>query len=228
MALLIIVDDTRTDSFTFGSQWSVNTVDPWFNGTGHVVSNGQFSMTFNGGSSLFLSSESINPGIGTSVAFFGITPPASSSQSLTVSIDGSAPFQTSYNDPNPPSYRQWYQSPTLPEGSHNITVSQLTGTSVDFAIVTAGNDTPLAGQIAIVDNQNPLITFQGDWKQDNASFISSQILVGLPFQNTTQNSTTVGDSLTFLFTGTFSYRTHCNWGRNSLLARTIRRYFWSI
>lgn len=52
MALLIIVDDTHTDSFTFGSQSSINTVDPWFNGTGHVQSSGQLSMTFNGGGHL--------------------------------------------------------------------------------------------------------------------------------------------------------------------------------
>ena len=139
------------------------------------------------------------------MAFFGITPPASSSQLLSVSIDGSAPFKTSYKDPNPPSYRQWYQSPTLPEGSHNITLTQLAGTSVDFGIVTAGNDTPLSGQMAIVDNENPAITFKGNWKQNNASFVSSQIPIGLPFQNTTQDSTTIGDSFTFLFTGTLSY-----------------------
>jgi hypothetical protein len=139
------------------------------------------------------------------VAFFGITPLAYSSQALTVSIDGSAPFKTSYNDPNPPSYRQWYQSPTLPQGSHNITLSQLNGTSLDFAIVTAGKDTPLAGKFAIVDNTSPAITFKGKWKQNNASFISGQIPVGLPFQNTTQDSTTVGDSLTFPFNGALSY-----------------------
>ena len=209
MALLIIVDDSHTDSFTFGpSDWSINTLDPWFNGTGHVSpkqSNGQLSMTFNGGSSyqIPLSSES-NLAIGTSVAFFGVTPPAYSSQILNISIDGSQ-YTTSYNDPNPPSYRQWYQSPTLPEGSHNISLSNINGTSLDFAIVTAGNDTPLAGQVAIVDNGNPAITFQGNWKQGKASFVSSQI-GGLPFQNTTQDSTTVGDSFTFRFTGTLSYQ----------------------
>ena len=146
------------------------------------------------------------------MAFFGITPPASGSQILTVSIDGSAPTNTSYNDPYPPSYRQWYQSPTLPEGSHNISLTHLAGTSLDFAIVTAGNDTPLAGQVAIVDNENPAITFQGNWTQNKASFNSSQIPDGLPFQNTTRDSTTIGDNLTFLFTGTLSYQTHCNWG----------------
>ena len=54
MALLTIIDDTRTDSFTFGPpDWNINTLNPWFNGTGHVPpsdSGGQLSMTFNGNS----------------------------------------------------------------------------------------------------------------------------------------------------------------------------------
>ena len=218
MALLIVVDDTRTDSFTFGpTDWNIDTLNPWFNGTGHVPpnqNNSQLFMTFNGGLSCQIppSSES-NPGIGTSVAFFGITPPAYSSQIMSVSIDGSNPTNASYNDPSPPSYRQWYQSPTLPEGLHNISLSRINGTSFDFAIVTAGNDTPLAGQRAIVDNESPAITFQGNWKQNKAPSISSQIPDGLPFQNTTQDSTTVGDSLTFPFNGTFSYhRIVIGWG----------------
>ena len=142
---------------------------------------------------------------GTSVAFFGITPPQGS-QIFTVSIDGSEPSNTSYNDPNPPSYRQWYQSPTLAEGSHNISLSLLNGTALDFAVVTPGNDTPLEEQMVIVDNENPAITFQGNWSQNKALFNSSQIPDGLPFQNTTQDSTTIGDNLTFLFTGTLIYQ----------------------
>jgi hypothetical protein len=55
--------------------------------------------------------------------------------------------------------------------------------------------------MAIVDNASPAITFDGKWQQNKASFISSQIPVGLPFQNTTQDTTTVGDSLTFPFNG---------------------------
>lgn len=215
MALLIIIDDTSTDSFTYGPQnWNVNTLDPWFNGTGHVPprnSVGQLSMTFNGDllakyllPSLFELNRTLVSG--TSVAFYGITPPANSSQILTVSIDGSVPTNTSYNDPNPPSYRQWYQSPTLTEGSHNISLGLLAGTSLDFAVVTAGNDTPLTGQTVIVDNENPAITFQGNWTQNKGSFDSSQIPDGLPFQNTTQDSTTIGDNLTFLFTGALSYQ----------------------
>ena len=232
-----IVDDTHTD-FTFGpTDWIINTDDPWFNGTGHVPptqSNGQLFMTFNGGPFCQIprSSES-NSDTGTLVKFFGITPPAYSSQIFSVSIDGSEPTTSSYNDPNPPSYRQWYQSPTLSEGLHNISLTKLNGTSLDFAVVTAGNDTPLTGQVAIVDNQNPLITFQGNWKQNSSSFISSQIPDGLPFRNTTQDSTTIGDSLTFRFTGTLSYQPlYCNCGGINFWlgqsAATFGVYDWSI
>jgi hypothetical protein len=136
------------------------------------------------------------------VAFFGITPPANSSQTLAVSIDGSVPTNTSYNDPSPPSYRQWYQSPNLPEGSHNITLTNITTTSLDFAVVTVGNNTPLAGQVAIVDNEDPSITFKGNWKRSQDPSISRQFANGLPFHNSTQDSSTIGDSLTFRFNGT--------------------------
>jgi hypothetical protein len=165
---------------------------------------------------------------GTSVAFFGITPLANSSQIFTVSIDGSEPTNTSYNDPNPPSYRQWYQSPTLKEGSHNISLSLLNGTALDFAVVTPGNDTPLEEQVLIVDNENPAITFKGNWSLNKGSFKSSQILDILPFQNTTQDSTTIGDNLTFLFTGTLFYQP-IGIGREFIfLVRTICRYLWSV
>lgn len=165
---------------------------------------------------------------GTSVAFFGITPGTSSLQTFTVSIDGGYPTNTSYNDPNPPSYRQWYQSPTLAEGLHNISLSHLAGTSLDFAVVTAGKDTPLAGQVAIVDNENPAITSQGNWTQNNTSFYSSQILFGLPFQNTTQDSTTIGDSLTFNFNGTLYYQPIVIERDLIFFVRTICLYFWNI
>ena len=137
------------------------------------------------------------------MAFFGVTPPVfNGSQLLIVSIDEGQPINTSYNDPNPPSYRQWYQSPTLTEGLHQISLSHIAGTSLDFAVVTVGNDTPLAGQIAIVDNEDPGITFNGNWTRSEASFVSGQFSDGLPFHNSTQDSTTIGDTLTFLFTGT--------------------------
>lgn len=145
---------------------------------------------------------------------------------LTVSIDGSEPTNTSYNDPNPPSYRQWYQSPTLTEGSHNISLGHIAGTSLDFAVVAVGQNTPLAGQIAIVDNEDPAITFNGNWKRTEWPLNSGQSPGGLPFHNSTQDSTTIGDNLTFHFTGTVSCPAHSN--RKLTLVRTICRDLWNI
>ncbi|KAF8797548.1 hypothetical protein BYT27DRAFT_7125254 [Phlegmacium glaucopus] len=194
--LLIVVDDKRTDSIFFGPKdWNTSTLTPWFNGTEQVPSFA--SKGSNQFGTIFMKFQ------GTSVAFFGITPSAfNGSQILSVSIDGSQPTNTSYDDPNPPSYRQWYQSPTLPQGSHQISLGHLAGTSLDFAVVAVGQDTPLAGQLAIVDNEDPAFTFKGNWKQNKALFNSGQFPDGLPFHNSTQDSSTIGDQLTFRFTGT--------------------------
>ena len=143
--------------------------------------------------------------LGTSVAFFGLTPSDNNSQILAVSIDGSEPTNTSYNDPNPPSYRQWYQSPTLTEGPHQITLSNLSGPSFDFAVVTVGNNSPLEEQVIIVDSEDPLIKYGGNWHLNSGLSNSTQFPEGLAFHNSTQDSSTIGANMTFRFTGTLSY-----------------------
>ena len=143
---------------------------------------------------------------GTSVAFFGVTPPVfPGSQNLTVSIDGNTPYNTSYGDPNPQSYRQWYQSPLLSDGSHNIELSHIAGTSLDFAVVTVGQDTPLSGQKVIVDNDDPGLTFNGSWRRSQDPFNSGPQPDGFPYHNTTHHTTDVGSSFTYHFTGTPTY-----------------------
>ena len=138
---------------------------------------------------------------GTSVAFFGVTPPDSSSQNLTVSIDGDTPYNTSYGDPNPQSYRQWYQSPLLSDGAHNIELSHIAGTSLDFAVVTVGQDTPLSGQTAIVDNDDSGLTFNGNWRRSQDAFNSGPLPDGFPYHNTTHQTTDIGSSFTYHFSG---------------------------
>jgi hypothetical protein len=106
-------------------------------------------------------------------------------------------------DPSPPSTRQWYQSPTLPDTNHTITVTHIASTSVDYAVVTAGPDTPLTGKtILIVDDGDPSITYAGGWTQNTNMFTSSDNPVtGLPFGNATHQTTSIGASATFRFSG---------------------------
>jgi hypothetical protein len=107
-------------------------------------------------------------------------------------------------DPSPPSLRQWYQSPTLPDTNHSITVTHIASTYVDYAVVTAGQNTPLTGEtILIVDDGDPSITYAGGWTQNTNMFTSSDnlVTVGLPFGNATHQTTSIGASETFRFSG---------------------------
>jgi len=120
---------------------------------------------------------------------------------MMVSIDGQTPYTTSYSDPNPSSYRQWYQTPQLSEGSHNISLSNIAGTSLDFAVVKVGKNTPLAGQTVIVDNDDPGFRYDNKWQRNQAQFNSGPYPDGLPFGNTTHQTTYVGSSFTYRFSG---------------------------
>ena len=138
---------------------------------------------------------------GTSIAFSGDTPPAILPQSIMVSIDGGTPYNTSYMDPTPQTYLQWYQSPTLPEGNHTIRVNGMAQTALDYATITAGQNTPLSGKKIIVDNDDSTVHYSGGWTRNTDEYIPGGVPKGRPFRNSTHRSTTPGDTITFLFTG---------------------------
>ena len=144
---------------------------------------------------------------GTSVAFFGNTPPPTNSQWVLVSIDGGQAYNTSSMDPSPPTTRQWYQSPTLPDAQHTISITHIPSISVDYAVVTAGQNTPLSSDTTlIVDDGDPSIRYTGDWTRNTNIFTSSDNpMVGLPHGNATHQSTSTGASATFGFTGMFTF-----------------------
>lgn len=138
------------------------------------------------------------------MAFFGNTPNANASQSIMVSIDGGRPYKTTYMDPAPPSSRQWYKSPTLSDATHNITITNIAGTSVDFIVTTAGQSTPLAGQKLVVDDGDSSITYNGNWGKNGNTYTScDNPVTGLPYGNSTHQTTTSGASATFQFSGMF-------------------------
>ena len=109
-------------------------------------------------------------------------------------------------DPSPPSFRQWYQSPLLFDGQHNITITQIPSTSVDYVVVTAGEDTPLLAQPLTVDDTDPSITYQGSWTLNTSPLTTSfSPPTGLAFGNTTHKTNSAGDSAGFSFTGMFLF-----------------------
>lgn len=117
---------------------------------------------------------------------------------MTVTIDGDTPYTTYYMD-TPESYIQWYQSPTLTEGPHILKADGIWGTGIDYATVTVGQQTPLAGKNIIVDNDDPSVHYSGSWTRNTNRFLAT--VSGLPFRNSTHRSNTPGDTITFRFTG---------------------------
>ncbi|KAF9481617.1 hypothetical protein BDN70DRAFT_803024 [Pholiota conissans] len=193
--LSVIVDDSRTDLFVFGPlEWTRTNLPEWFNSTSQSA-----NFALDPGSQLGTVQMKFE---GTSVAFFGNTPPGTgASQTFSVSIDGSAPYNTTYGDPNPPTYRQWYQSPILEEGTHNIAISNIAGASVDYAVITPGVDTPLARTLIIADNDDPGFNYTGRWRRSQEPFNSGPQPDGNPYHNTTHQTTYVGDFFTYRFSG---------------------------
>ena len=144
---------------------------------------------------------------GTSIAFIGLTPPPSfASQFATVSIDRGMAYNTTYgtqalNVSSSQAYIQWYQSPTLSDSNHIITLSHFGG-AIDMALITVGPNTSLQGKMLIADNDNPAFEYFGTWTRNLNPFNSGvQLQDGFPVGNTTHRSTTLGDTITFRFTG---------------------------
>jgi hypothetical protein len=81
----------------------------------------------------------------------------------------------------------------------------MAGTALDYAVITAGQDTPLTGKTVIVDNEDPSIRFTGSWTRNTDRFHSGYAPDGYPFHNSTHQTTTPGDSFIFRFSGDFPF-----------------------
>jgi len=137
---------------------------------------------------------------GTSVAFIGVL--NSARNRSTVQIDNGTVFDGTINDDDLFAYKQWFQSPTLPDGIHTINITVFPGTLIDYAIVNAGNQTRLVGRTIIVDNDSPSIVYSGHWIRRTSRFNSNYFrTTGYPYGNSTHDSSTPGDTFTFQFTG---------------------------
>ncbi|KAG6904763.1 hypothetical protein DXG01_007327 [Tephrocybe rancida] len=97
---------------------------------------------------------------------------------------------------------RWYQSPTLSDGPHNLTLLGLPHVVLDYILVSAGDITPLSGQQLLVDDGDPAISYSGNWFHNTSVvFIDTrpdQVFVG----NSSRQTSSLGASATFEFTGT--------------------------
>ncbi|KAJ7587012.1 hypothetical protein C8J56DRAFT_943392 [Mycena floridula] len=190
--IYLALDDDQSIATAAGN-WIIASGAFWYNGSTLFpdASNaslplGAFSVSFTG----------------IQIAMFGNTD--SGSQNFQVAIDKNLAYTTSTGDKDPQTWLQWYQSPLLLEGVHTITVSQMRGLAIDLLLVTPGPETLLNGQPLLVDDAYAGITYNGPgWKEvTSQKFVESGTVHGLPILNGTHQTSHVGDSLVFSYTGT--------------------------
>ncbi|KJA27556.1 hypothetical protein HYPSUDRAFT_74980 [Hypholoma sublateritium FD-334 SS-4] len=201
-----IIDDTLEEFFKFSSDLNISA--PLSNLTGN------YNKTATEGQIFRVVPEDADDPVfveiifnGTSVAVFGETATSDDgplSENFTVTIDGGEPYMSTYDDPSPPSYRQWFQSPILSEGSHTIAFTNVLGSpSIDFAVINTTN--AIHQQSVIVDDSNALISYTGaGWTTANTSFLLFQPPLTskvVPYGNSSHLTAEVGDSFSFNFTG---------------------------
>ncbi|PPQ80154.1 hypothetical protein CVT24_006562 [Panaeolus cyanescens] len=192
----VVILDDLSPNITYGEQpWTIVTIDVWSGGScqfpefsGDLNSNvtGSLNLTFDG----------------TSIAFIGNTPPRAVSQTAMISIDNTPAYESGFDDPTPQTYKQWYQSPTLSEGLHFISLTQLRVVALDMILITIGANTPLNGKTLFIDNEDPQISYSGQWRQNREGFQPIGLPPGIPIHNSTHRTENIGDSITFRFTGT--------------------------
>ncbi|KAK0443900.1 uncharacterized protein EV420DRAFT_1484791 [Desarmillaria tabescens] len=196
---LILLDDSAfSPGFSPSSLWTQDPGQLWLqqwyqhysswavHSNANTSTYGSFSVTFEG----------------ISIAFTGNTPPRTNKQNFSVFIDGEDAYIASY--PSHTEYMQWYMSPTLEEGTHTITLTEMDNIDVDYAIVGVGNQTTVLGNDILVDDTSDNIVWTGDWQTNTSTLthITETSIVNHPLGNSTKDSKTVGDSFSFEFTGT--------------------------
>lgn len=193
----LVLDDTL-GVFTYGGgAWKTSVTSRWFNGSTQYPS---FSIPGNGlYGTLNLTFQ------GTSIGFYGNTNPLAAGLNVfTVSIDGETPSNYTHVNSTTQTWRQWYQSPTLANGTHQISLARIYDPAMDVAIVKTSKDTVLPQQVLLVEDDDPAIVYSGNWKKNgnviNGDNTTRPLLITM--NNSTTQSTTEGDSMTFHFSGT--------------------------
>jgi len=96
-----------------------------------------------------------------------------------------------------------YESPILADGEHTVLYAVSDASifpTFDYLTVTAGASTSLNGRAIIVDDDDVAIRYSGNWSQKPPSPIIFDFSTS-PYLNTTHWSDTVGDSISFQFSG---------------------------
>ncbi|THU90109.1 hypothetical protein K435DRAFT_841575 [Dendrothele bispora CBS 962.96] len=176
--------------------------------------------TFNG---TFMVSDSTchlsrNLNRGTSISFYGFTPPAEANQTFTVSLSSSGSQDEQVSYPQPAVGDLWYTSAvTSPDSVLTDWIDiQFGGPNLifDYALATVAELTELRGETILVDDSNSEIQWLGNWQEKTNYTLqnlnipnvgpptSHRGALSRPHGNGTHDSNSVGDMFIFQFQGT--------------------------
>ncbi|KAF4600219.1 hypothetical protein EYR40_007331 [Pleurotus pulmonarius] len=183
--LAVLVDNTDTN-FTFNSPWSLSLPEPiWLNETYTAYDsfgegNGTLSYAFEG----------------TAIAFYG-----HADGQLQASIDGASP---TYHPPGLQFqiYQPWFNIADLADTHHDIALDFSTNVYFDYAVISAGQSTPLQGCSILVDDSDAAMNYTGTWSVEaDQMFATGDGLQQIPHGRSVHRSTKAGDYVLLQFTG---------------------------
>ncbi|KAG5351410.1 hypothetical protein C0989_006552 [Termitomyces sp. Mn162] len=182
----IVYDDQDSSHFTYLGFWDT-LISPAF-------LNSSLRSTDQDGAAL---SISFSGSAGTSITLFGR---GNSSDNTSVTIDDQTQHGVQFNSQD---LQALYQSPLLNNSIHMMNISGFLSMGFDYATVTAGDNTPLTGTNLIIDKGDPSVTSDGNWTPNN-SLVTQDTISLRAYGNTTQQTSSMGASATFKFSGLYS------------------------
>ncbi|KAG6827808.1 hypothetical protein H0H92_010416 [Tricholoma furcatifolium] len=162
------------------------------------------SSSFVGGTALIIPDESRNhPSLsfdfnGTAAVFYGSFTP------LNITIDGMPESVTNKVAPTD-IIELSYATPMLSDGTHTINITFISnGCVLDYMVVTAAYDTLLTGQTLIVDDDDPLFSYEGTWAKNTTTLLddTSDVFERVLYGSGMHQSSSTGSVATLSFNGT--------------------------
>ncbi|KAG6839348.1 hypothetical protein C0991_003419, partial [Blastosporella zonata] len=144
---------------------------------------------------------------GTSISLFVVTALLSGTDiptSSTVNIDGSQSWDVSIDREDNATLlveRQWFTTPVLPDATHTVSITNFPRNfSLNYALVRPGSNTPLDGELLIVDDEDPAIGYMGTWDQNTGTIVIPvagpiNLLEFLPVNGATRSALSIIDTL---------------------------------
>ncbi|KAH0578369.1 hypothetical protein H2248_003981 [Termitomyces sp. 'cryptogamus'] len=90
-----------------------------------------------------------------------------------------------------------YKSPEFTEGFHSLDFPNMSNVCIDYMLVTPGNQTEVLGETLLINDNDPSLSYEGDWVRDTPHFLER-----MPLENSTMRTDSPGASVSFPFTGT--------------------------